>query len=159
MAITDADGDVVNINSYDSYGIPGSANAGRFQYTGQAWLPELGLYYYKARMYSPTLGRFLQTDPIGYGDGMNWYDYFGGLSLNIANRTGVSLPFHIIFRFLPKLSLLGSRSSFPFIKWYVRRDQKHPTFGLLLLINAGICAKPGKVPARGNIALCGLMLQ
>ena len=24
------------------------------------------MYYYKARIYSPTLGRFLQTDPIGY---------------------------------------------------------------------------------------------
>ncbi|PZO67552.1 MAG: protein RhsD, partial [Pelagerythrobacter marensis] len=25
------------------YGIPGSGNLGRFQYTGQIWLPELGL--------------------------------------------------------------------------------------------------------------------
>ena len=25
-----------------------------------------GLYYYRARMYSPTLGRFIQPDPIGY---------------------------------------------------------------------------------------------
>ena len=33
------------------------------------WLPEIALYYYKARMYSPTLGRFLQTDPIWYKDG------------------------------------------------------------------------------------------
>jgi len=41
---------------------------GRFQYTGQAWLEDLGVYHYKARIYSPTLGRFLQTDPIGYDD-------------------------------------------------------------------------------------------
>jgi RHS repeat-associated protein len=32
------------------------------------YLPEIGMYYYKARMYSPTLGRFMQTDPIGYGE-------------------------------------------------------------------------------------------
>jgi RHS repeat-associated protein len=25
--------------------------------------------YYKARFYSPTLGRFMQTDPINYTDG------------------------------------------------------------------------------------------
>jgi RHS repeat-associated protein len=33
----------------------------------------LGLYYYKARIYSPTLGRFLQTDPVGYKNDLNWY--------------------------------------------------------------------------------------
>ena len=37
----------------------------RFRYTGQQLIPALNLYYYKARFYSPTLGRFLQTDPIG----------------------------------------------------------------------------------------------
>ncbi|WP_343808899.1 RHS repeat-associated core domain-containing protein [Alteraurantiacibacter aestuarii] len=57
------------MNTYDDYGVPAAPNSGRFQYTGQAWLPELGLYYYKARMYSPTPGRFMQTDPIGYADG------------------------------------------------------------------------------------------
>jgi len=42
-------------NTDDEYGIPDSANntVERFQYTGQAFLSELGMYYYKARMYSP----------------------------------------------------------------------------------------------------------
>ena len=50
VAIADASGNVLRINSYDEYGIPASTNIGRFQYTGQAWLPELGMYYYKARI-------------------------------------------------------------------------------------------------------------
>jgi RHS repeat-associated protein len=90
IAVSNGSGTVTNINSYDEYGIPGPANVGRFQYTGQAWLPEFGLYHYKARAYSPTLGRFLQTDPIGYGDGMNIYAYVGGDPVNGRDSTGLA---------------------------------------------------------------------
>ncbi|WP_235524426.1 RHS repeat-associated core domain-containing protein, partial [Caulobacter sp. Root655] len=58
-------------------------------YTGQTWIPELGLYHYKARVYSPTLGRFLQTDPTGYDDGLNWYAYVGNDPLNRSDPTGL----------------------------------------------------------------------
>jgi RHS repeat-associated protein len=89
IAVTDGSGNAIAINSYDAWGIPQTTNLGRFQYTGQTWLAELGLYNYKARIYSATLGRFLQTDPTGYEDGPNWYAYVGNDPVNRSDSTGL----------------------------------------------------------------------
>ena len=89
IAVSDASGAVTAINTYDEYGIPGAGNTGRFQYTGQAWLAELGMYYYKARIYSPTLGRFMQIDPIGYADRFNLYEYVDDSPINGTDPSGL----------------------------------------------------------------------
>src|SRR5205085_6576300 len=69
-------GNVIERYRYDAFGKPTilSANnaqlststyGNRFMYTGREYLSELGIYDYRHRMYNPSLGRFLQSDPLG----------------------------------------------------------------------------------------------
>nr|WP_225740484.1 RHS repeat-associated core domain-containing protein [Leptospira interrogans] len=71
----------------DSYG----PDIFRYKFTGQIEDKESGLYYYKARYYEPTLGRFLQADSVIAPDsvnGMNRYMYVDGNPVSYRDPSG-----------------------------------------------------------------------
>ena len=86
-SLTDESWNVVEKYQYDVFGQPviqsgsgqaltASAYDNRFLFTGRAWPAEIGLHAYRNRIYSPSLGRFMQPDPLGLSAGdLNVYRY------------------------------------------------------------------------------------
>lgn len=81
---------------YEAFGENPGLTSGTYRYTAQRLDPETagstsqpsGLYDYRARIYSPTLGRFLQPDPAGYTAGDNLYAYVGNDPVDGTDPSG-----------------------------------------------------------------------
>lgn len=59
-------------------------------YTGREWDFETGLYYYRARYYDPSIGRFISEDPIGFsGEDTNLYRYVENSPTNKIDPLGL----------------------------------------------------------------------
>jgi RHS repeat-associated protein len=87
IAVTDESANVVEQYRYDVYGQPyfygpdgtpraESALGLRFLFTGREWRSSLALYDCRHRAYSPSLGRFLQMDPLGFAAGKYDFMYY-----------------------------------------------------------------------------------
>jgi len=91
VALTNSSGNTVEVYEYDVYGRVGASDAShpnRIMFIGREYDKETGLYYYRARYYNPQIGRFLQTDPIGYKAGMNLYVYCRNAPLTLIDPMG-----------------------------------------------------------------------
>jgi RHS repeat-associated protein len=77
-SLTSAAGALAQTYTFDSFGKQ-TASSGSltnpFQYTGREFDPETGLYYYRARYYDPSIGRFWSEDPLGVAEGQDFYAY------------------------------------------------------------------------------------
>lgn len=89
-AITDASGTVTSSATYDGYGRQTGPLDTRYSYTGRELDSEIGLLFYRARWYDPTLGRFIGEDPIGFAGGTpNLYEYVHNNPLLFNDPSGL----------------------------------------------------------------------
>ncbi len=96
VAVSNSSGASIATYSYGPYGETANWSGSRFRYTGQIVLPEVELYHYKARAYSPALARFLQPDPIGLEGGPNLYAYANNDPINMSDPTGLAPDYEIV---------------------------------------------------------------
>ncbi|HEY2973223.1 MAG TPA: RHS repeat-associated core domain-containing protein, partial [Pyrinomonadaceae bacterium] len=87
--MTDASGNLVETDSYDSFGNSAGSGLTRYGYTGRERDPDTGMMYYRARWYDPQVGRFLSEDPIGFDGGMNWYSYVENDPIDYSDPSGL----------------------------------------------------------------------
>jgi RHS repeat-associated protein len=91
IALSESSGDTGQTYEYSVFGevaVEDANHTNPYMFAGRRYDIEIGLYYNRARYYNPYTGRFLQTDPIGYGDGMNIYAYCGNNPTVVSDPTG-----------------------------------------------------------------------
>ncbi|OHB74477.1 MAG: hypothetical protein A2Z25_22810 [Planctomycetes bacterium RBG_16_55_9] len=134
VALSDSSGDTVQTYEYSVYGevaVEDANHPNPYMFAGRRYDIEIGLYYNRARYYNPFMGRFLQTDPIGYDDGINWYAYCKNNPLNFADPSGLGAgqdgsttflpwPGHTIIKVKPYIPKLGTDWSWlDYWAWYL----------------------------------------
>lgn len=96
LALTNGSGTTLASYAYDPFGnttVTSGSSTNSYEYTGRE-NDGTGLYFYRARYYSPVLQRFASEDPIGFkGGDINLYSYVGNSAPNGVDPDGTSNSF------------------------------------------------------------------
>jgi RHS repeat-associated protein len=169
-SLTNSSGQIAASYTYDSFGKL-TASTGTvtnpFRYTGREYGAETGLYYYRARYYDSSVGRFISEDAVRFGGGPNFYEYVGNTPTNFVDPTG-NCPFDLdkFVNWLDKHAKAGSRQG---CAKYIRRGLEegananttgHPVaaknWGKFLEKHLGfteVAKGPSYSPIRGDVAV------
>jgi RHS repeat-associated protein len=95
LALTDSNGAIQTQYTFDPFGATtssGASSTNPLQYTARE-NDSTGLYFYRARYYSPQFGRFISQDPLGVaGSGPNLYSYAGDNPISNSDPSGLYWP-------------------------------------------------------------------
>lgn len=91
-SLSNSSGALTNTYTYDSFGNL-TASTGTvtnpLRYTAREFDSETSLYFYRARYYDPTTGRFLSEDPTRFRAAANFYPYVRGNPTNFGDPSGL----------------------------------------------------------------------
>lgn len=80
---------IVDSYDYTAFGVQlnSAETSNPFRYCGEYYDEELDSVYLRNRYYQPTIGRFINEDPVK--DGLNWYNYCAGNPVMMIDPSGL----------------------------------------------------------------------
>jgi RHS repeat-associated protein len=91
-SLSNSSGSLAETYTFDSFGKQ-TASSGSltnpFQFTGRESDTETGLYFYRARYYDPSAGRFITEDPVRLKGGLNFFTYVRNNPINRKDPHGL----------------------------------------------------------------------
>jgi RHS repeat-associated protein len=91
-SLSNTSGALAQTYAFDSFGNPTVSSGSltnAFRFTGREFDAETNLYYYRARYYDPSAGRFIAEDPGGFNAGVHFYKYVKNQPLDYIDPYGL----------------------------------------------------------------------